>query len=175
MLTMSVFLVGHFSSIFPAPPVTVSYQESVHNNTSTGDATRVSETATTNEGPLLRVSDAPDDNVPEVSRTGDAATSFAGEPVTFSVTGDYPYDRSELDDLERHMEDHNLYSPSDFFVHVGDIMGGNEGCRERYYRDVADLLKTLAVPAFIVDRLFKSRSRPAVVGREFCGFRRAFL
>ena len=67
--------------------------------------------------------------------------SVAGEQVTFSVTGDYPYGRNQLEDLDRHIEKHNLYSPSDFFVHVGDIFGQSEGCRERYYVDVAERLK----------------------------------
>jgi len=77
-----------------------------------------------------------------------APASGQGEPVTFSATGDYPYGGSELADLQQHMDLHNLYSPSDFFVHVGDINAGTETCRESRSIDVRDELIRLAVPAF---------------------------
>jgi VCBS repeat-containing protein len=77
-----------------------------------------------------------------------AAALAQGEPVTFSATGDYPYGSSEISELQQHMDLHNLYSPSDFYVHVGDIKSGSESCQEGRFIDVADALKTLAVPAF---------------------------
>jgi ribosomal protein L35AE/L33A len=80
----------------------------------------------------------------------DDGSSIPGERITFSVTGDYPYGRDELAILQRHVDEHNLYSPSDFFVHVGDIFSQSEGCQEQYYDDAANLLKQLEVPAFIV-------------------------
>src|SRR5262245_802004 len=42
-------------------------------------------------------------------------------PVTFAVSGDYPYGENELADLQLHVDQLNLYSPAKFFVHVGDI------------------------------------------------------
>jgi hypothetical protein len=74
----------------------------------------------------------------------------ADAPITFSVIGDIPYGTSELDELEEIVEDHNVYSPSDFFVHVGDIKSGSEPCTEPRYATVARILHDLAVPAFIL-------------------------
>ena len=85
-----------------------------------------------------------------IATISDDDSSLPGTPITFSVSGDYPYDPSELADLQQDMDDHNLYSPSDFFFHVGDIFSGSESCFEQRYIDVANSLKTLAVPAFIV-------------------------
>ena len=109
-------------------------------------------TATGPRSATLRVtSDDPDQGQLDVALTGTClAANLPGSPVTFSVTGDYPYGSSELADLERHMNDHNRFSPADFFVHVGDINAGSESCQQQRYEDVAALLKTLAVPAFII-------------------------
>lgn len=73
-----------------------------------------------------------------------------GMPITFSVIADVPYSDSELNDLEEHVADHNLFSPSYFLVHIGDIFGGSEECVESRYEDVAGVLQMLAVPAFIL-------------------------
>jgi len=79
------------------------------------------------------------------------ASSWAqGEPITFSVAGDYPYAPGELQYLQEHVDLHNLYSPSDFFVHVGDIKSGTESCAEQRYIDVAEAVRELAVPAFVL-------------------------
>lgn len=73
-----------------------------------------------------------------------------GAPVTFSATGDYPYGSSEIGIFQQHMDQHDLYSPSDFLVHVGDINAEWEGCSESRYIAVADMLTSLSVPAFII-------------------------
>ena len=72
------------------------------------------------------------------------------EPVTFSVIGDVPYAESELASLQQHVANHNLYSPSDFLVHLGDIFGDTEACFEARYAAVADVLLDLAVPVYFV-------------------------
>jgi uncharacterized repeat protein (TIGR02543 family) len=74
----------------------------------------------------------------------------ANAPITFSVTGDVPYGSSEITILEDIVVDHNVYSPSDFFVHVGDIKSGSESCTETRYATVADILRGLAVPTYIL-------------------------
>ncbi|MGH2571705.1 MAG: Ig-like domain-containing protein, partial [bacterium] len=48
------------------------------------------------------------------------------------------------------MDLHDLYSPSEFLVHVGDIKDGGSPCREARYVTVANILKSLSVPAFII-------------------------
>jgi hypothetical protein len=67
----------------------------------------------------------------------------------FSVTGDAPYE-DEVAEFQQHLDDHNLYSHAEFFVHVGDIFSGSEACSEFRYQRMADQLRTLAVPAFVV-------------------------
>src|SRR5207247_9978082 len=52
--------------------------------------------------------------------------------------------------LQTHVHDHNAYSPSEFFVHLGDILSGSESCSEFRYQRVADIMHTLTVPAYIV-------------------------
>jgi hypothetical protein len=78
------------------------------------------------------------------------ARAAVTDPVVFSVFGDVPYDQSELDDLETHVANHNLYSPSAFLVHVGDIKSSSETCQETRYQTVADILTTSEVPVFIL-------------------------
>ncbi|MFQ5639638.1 MAG: IPT/TIG domain-containing protein, partial [bacterium] len=73
-----------------------------------------------------------------------------GETFVLSVIGDVPYGLAELPDVHEHVQNHNLYSPSDFLVHVGDIISGNQTCDEVRYVEMEDALKGLAVPAFIV-------------------------
>ena len=71
-------------------------------------------------------------------------------PITFTVIGDVPYGSSEIPEFEQAVADHNVYSPSDFFVHVGDIKSGSSSCVESHYATAADILHGLAVPAYIV-------------------------
>ena len=72
------------------------------------------------------------------------------EPVIFSVTADAPYDSAEVGILQQHLDNHDLYSPSEFFFHLGDIKLGTAPCDESYYSDMAAMLRSLSVPAFIV-------------------------
>ena len=98
---------------------------------------------------LQIASDDPDEGLLEISLVGnDISGSLPGE-VTFTVTGDYP-SVAEMPVFQTHMNEHNWYSPSEFFVHVGDVIDQNDGCLLASYQNVANLLKTLAVPAFVV-------------------------
>jgi hypothetical protein len=78
------------------------------------------------------------------------AGSAQNAPITFTVIGDVPYGSSEIPQFEDTVADHNVYSPSDFFVHVGDIKSGSSSCVESHYATAADILHGLAVPAYIV-------------------------
>jgi hypothetical protein len=78
------------------------------------------------------------------------AGSAQNAPITFTVIGDVPYSSSEIPQFEDTVADHNVYSPSDFFVHVGDIKSGSSSCVESHYVTAADILHGLAVPAYIV-------------------------
>ncbi len=73
-----------------------------------------------------------------------------GQPVTFSATGDVPYGSSQIPVFQKQLDDHNLYSPSAFFVHVGDIFSDSESCSDSRYSGMATMLKGLKVPAYIV-------------------------
>src|SRR5688572_6248735 len=73
-----------------------------------------------------------------------------GQPLTFSVTADIPYGTREIPTLQKQITNHNKYSPSLFFMHLGDILAGDESCNESRYALIATELKRLAVPAFIV-------------------------
>jgi hypothetical protein len=75
---------------------------------------------------------------------------IANEPVTFSVTGDVPYGSSEVALFQQQIDEHDLFSPSEFLVHVGDILAGSESCNESRYRDVRDILLSSEVPCYIV-------------------------
>ncbi|MBZ0267176.1 choice-of-anchor D domain-containing protein, partial [bacterium] len=92
-----------------------------------------------------------------------ASAHGQGSPVTFSAVGDYPYGSSEIPLFQQHMDQHDLYSPSDFLVHVGDIKSGSESCAESRYVIVADMLKSLSVPAFVLpgDNEWTDCSNPA--------------
>jgi len=72
------------------------------------------------------------------------------QPIIFSATGDLPYSSSQMATFQQQLADHNQYSPAEFFVHLGDIMGSSSLCTEPEYSSVADALKMLAVPAFVV-------------------------
>src|SRR5262245_61224918 len=47
-------------------------------------------------------------------------------PIVFSATGDVPYGDAEVPIFQDQVNHHNVYSPSDFFVHLGDIKSGSE-------------------------------------------------
>jgi VCBS repeat-containing protein len=74
----------------------------------------------------------------------------ANEPVIFSVTGDIPYGTSEIADFQSQIDEHDLYSPSEFLCHVGDIKSGSEPCNSDRYQIVAGILKSSQVPCYIV-------------------------
>ena len=73
-----------------------------------------------------------------------------GQPINFSVIADIPYGSSEVGELIQQVADHNLYSFSEFMVHLGDIKSGTSSCPQTNYSDVADILKQLKVPTYIV-------------------------
>jgi hypothetical protein len=79
-----------------------------------------------------------------------AAVPVESQPITFSIAGDHPYEEEEIAEFEQHMQLHNLYSPSEFLVHVGDIREGSGICEEARYDTVAAALRSLAVPAFMI-------------------------
>ena len=72
------------------------------------------------------------------------------QPITFSATGDVPYTDSEVPVFQGQVNSHNVYSPSDFFVHLGDIFSGSESCAEFRYSRVADIMHQLTVPAYVI-------------------------
>jgi len=72
------------------------------------------------------------------------------KPLIFSVMGDVPRSASEDTLLQRQIEAHNKYSPSEFMLHVGDIKSGGAPCDEEVYQRVSGFLKQLKVPTFIV-------------------------
>ncbi len=74
-----------------------------------------------------------------------------GQPVTFSGVGDVPYSNSETVVFQKQIANHNIYSPSSFFVHVGDVgAGGSSTCAESNYSLVANIMKGLRVPTYVV-------------------------
>jgi hypothetical protein len=72
-----------------------------------------------------------------------------GQEVIFSATGDIPYGTSEVSVFEQQIANHNKYSPSQFLIHVGDIASSGQ-CSESNYAMVSNMMKGLAVPAYIV-------------------------
>jgi hypothetical protein len=72
-----------------------------------------------------------------------------GQPVIFSATGDVPYEPAEVPIFQKQISDHNKYSPSAFFVHVGDIAKAGQ-CAETNFSLAADIMKGLTVPAYVV-------------------------
>ncbi len=71
-----------------------------------------------------------------------------GKPMTFSAFGDIPYSNSEYALIQKYAVDHNLYSPSAFIVHIGDMLTGS--CDEKKYADMAQVMKGFKVPAYFV-------------------------
>src|SRR5574341_669805 len=72
-----------------------------------------------------------------------------GQQIIFSATGDVPYGSGEVSVFQQQITNHNKYSPSVFFVHVGDIFSGSDPCNESNYSSVANMMKSLAVPVYI--------------------------
>jgi hypothetical protein len=72
-----------------------------------------------------------------------------GQQIIFSATGDVPYGSGEVSVFQQQITNHNKYSPSLFFVHVGDILSGSDPCDESKYSSVANMMKSLAVPVYI--------------------------
>jgi len=99
-------------------------------------------------GRLLRLLTAL--SLPLLALVAGAAGAAVGDPVVFSVFGDVPYRESEIPVLEEHIANLNLYSPSAFLVHVGDILSGSETCKETRYQTVSDILKTSEIPVFVL-------------------------
>jgi hypothetical protein len=80
-----------------------------------------------------------------------AASAWAqGQPISFSAVGDVPYSLAERAEFQQHMDNHDLYSPSEFLVHLGDIKSGGSECTESWYREMATYLRSLSIPAFII-------------------------
>jgi uncharacterized repeat protein (TIGR02543 family) len=71
-----------------------------------------------------------------------------GKPITFSAFGDIPYSNSEYALIQQYAVNHNLYSPSAFIVHVGDMLTGS--CDESKYANLAQIMKGFTVPAYFV-------------------------
>lgn len=71
-------------------------------------------------------------------------------PISFFVSGDYPYAENELAILLNHIELINGSSiEGEFFLHLGDITR-YEGCFEQRYIGVANAVKTLNIPGFVL-------------------------
>ncbi len=73
-----------------------------------------------------------------------------GQEIIFSATGDVPYSAVETATFQQQLANHNKYSPSAFFVHLGDIFLGGEPCDNAHYAPIANLMKSLAVPVYII-------------------------
>ena len=71
-------------------------------------------------------------------------------PITFSATGDIPYGSSEVPVLLQQLADHNLYSTSEFMIHLGDLKSGSSSCSEDKYIDFASYMQELAVPVYLI-------------------------
>ena len=83
--------------------------------------------------------------------SGAFSTSWAqGAPVSFSAIGDIPYSDSLAIRFQDFVADHNAFSPAEFFVHVGDILSQSDLCPESIYIRAADIMRELAVPAFVL-------------------------
>lgn len=72
-----------------------------------------------------------------------------GQAITFSATGDVPYGPQELPKFQQQINNHNRYSPSAFFVHLGDIFTSG-ACGDTSYVLIANVLKSLTVPVYII-------------------------
>jgi hypothetical protein len=72
-----------------------------------------------------------------------------GQSVTFSAVGDVPYSSGETTTFQQQIPNHNKYSPSAFFVHVGDIASAGN-CAETQFSLVSSIMKGLKVPVYVV-------------------------
>ncbi len=72
------------------------------------------------------------------------------DPLIFSVMGDVPRSEEGKIILQEQICQHNQQSPAQFVFHVGDIKTGSSPCDEANYALVADYLKQLMVPVFII-------------------------
>ena len=88
--------------------------------------------------------------VASVAADAPMASVTADAPIIFTTIGDVPYGDAEVPLFQDHINKHNVHSPSDFFVHLGDIKAGSETCAEFRYSRVADIMHMLTVPAYIV-------------------------
>jgi hypothetical protein len=79
-----------------------------------------------------------------------SSVSAQNEILIFSVMGDIPYSSSEELILQQQIAEHNLYSPSEFLMHIGDIKGSGSNCAEPYYSRFANYMLELEVPAFVI-------------------------
>ncbi len=71
------------------------------------------------------------------------------QAVTFSATGDVPYGANEMPKFQQQISNHNRFSPSAFFVHLGDVFTSG-ACGDSSYALMANTLKSLAVPVYII-------------------------
>ena len=71
------------------------------------------------------------------------------QAITFSATGDVPYGPQEMVKFQQQISNHNRYSPSAFFVHLGDIFTSG-ACGDTSYVLMANVLKSLTVPVYII-------------------------
>ncbi|MFC2139704.1 hypothetical protein ACFLR4_03490 [Bacteroidota bacterium] len=78
------------------------------------------------------------------------ACSEKKSTIIFSVMGDVPRSSEEDILIQEHIKMHNDKSDSELMFHVGDIKSGNTPCDEDVYIKVADYLKELNIPTFIV-------------------------
>ena len=72
------------------------------------------------------------------------------DTLVFSVMGDIPRSDEEKIILQEQINKHNEFSQSQFVFHVGDIKSGDTPCTENNYKLVADYLKKLTAPVFII-------------------------
>ena len=72
------------------------------------------------------------------------------DTLVFSVMGDVPRSDEEKIILQEQINKHNELSQSQFVFHLGDIKSGNTPCTENNYELVADYLKQLTAPVFII-------------------------
>ena len=72
------------------------------------------------------------------------------DTLVFSVMGDVPRSDEEKIILQEQINKHNELSQSQFVFHLGDIKSGNTPCTENNYELVADYLKQLKAPVFII-------------------------
>jgi len=75
---------------------------------------------------------------------------FQRSTLIFSIMGDVPRNAREDTILQKQIIAHNKYSDSEFMVHLGDIKSGSTPCDEKIYIKVANYLKALYIPTFIV-------------------------